>query len=110
MCMPEETRASRKSSGAASFLPNLIDRMFSTVETFAERLMTIVSESADEVMGRAVQRLFGLLLVIVGIAFILSGIGEIVNQVLGTRGAGEVIVGVLLLSLTAAVFLFIRRK
>lgn len=108
--MSEESRASKKSSTDASFLPNLIDRMFSTVEVFADRLMTIVSESADGVVTRAVQRLFGLLLIIVGVAFILSGIGEILNQMFGTRGAGEVIVGALLLSLTAAVFIIIRRK
>ncbi len=108
--MAEETRTGKKSSSAASFLPDLINRMFSTVEVFADRLMTIVSESADGVVTRAVQRLFGLLLIIVGVAFILSGIGEILNQMLGTRGAGEVIVGALLLSLTAAVFIIIRRK
>lgn len=108
--MSEETRTHKKSSGAASFLPNLIDRMFSTVETFAERLMAIVSDSVEGVVSQAVQKLFGLLLVIVGIVFILAGVATILNQILNTDGAGEVIVGALLLALTAAIFIIIRRK
>lgn len=108
--MPDTARSNRKTSGAAAFLPNLIDRVFSTVETFAERLMGIVSESADGVVSRAVQKLFGLLLVIVAIAFILSGIAEILNQTFQAPGMGEIAVGALLLAMTATVTLAIRKR
>ncbi len=107
--MPEENRSTRKTS-SASFLLNLVDRVFGTVETFVSQLMTIVSESADGVVSRAVQKLFGLLLIMVGIGFILSGVAKIINQLLDSVGVGEIVVGALLLCITAIVITLIRKK
>lgn len=108
--MPETTRTHRKTEGTSAFIPNLIDRVFGTVESFVERLMGIISESADQVVSRGIQKLFGLLLVIVGIAFILSGLSQIIDQLFQSVGVGQIVVGALLLTLTAIVMLVVRKR
>ena len=109
--MSEETRARRKNPEAAwSFVPDFLDRMFDTVELFTGRLMQLLSETAEVLVARAVQRLFGLLLLGVGIVFILVGGAEILNQIFRFPGVGELLVGAFLLFVTSLVLLVTRRR
>lgn len=109
--MSEETRARRKNPEAAwSFVPDFLDRMFDTVELFTGRLMQLLSETAEVLVARAVQRLFGLLLLGVGIVFILVGGAEILNQIFRFPGVGELLVGAFILFVTSLVLLVTRRR
>lgn len=109
--MPEETRSRRKSTEASwSFVPDFLDRMFDTVEVFTGRLMQLFSETAEVLVTRAVQRLFGLLLLGVGIVFILVGGAEILNQIFRFPGVGELLVGAFILFVTSLVMLATRRR
>lgn len=109
--MPEETRARRKNTETGwSFVPDFLDRMFDTVEIFTERLMHLLSDTAETLVTRAVQRLFGLLLLGVGIVFVLVGGAEILNQIFRFPGVGELIVGAFILFVTSIVLLATRRK
>lgn len=108
--MPEETRSRRKTTESWSFIPNFLDRIFGTVETFAERLLLLASDTAETLVARAVQRLFGLLLLGVGIVFILVGGSKVLNQIFRFPGVGEMLVGTVLLLVTSILLLITRRK
>lgn len=108
--MSEEKVNRKKTTEPWSFVPTFIDKMFGTVESFAERLLAIVADSADGVVSRGVQRLFGLLLIILGIAFILTGIAKVINQIFDLVGVGEIVAGILLLSVTALVTIVVRKQ
>lgn len=109
--MSEETRSRRKNTEASwSFVPDFLDRMFDTVEVFTGRLMQLLSETAEALVTRAVQRLFGLLLLGVGIVFILVGGAEILNQIFRFPGVGELLVGAFILFVTSLVMLATRRR
>lgn len=108
--MPEESRAHKNDSEAWSFIPDFLDRMFDTVEVFTGRLMTLLSDTAETLVTRAVQRLFGLLLLGVGIVFILSGGAKVLNQLFLFPGIGEMVVGAFILFVTSILLLVTRRR
>lgn len=109
--MPEEVRSRRKTQETPwSFVPDFLDRMFHTVEVFAERLLQLGSDTAEALVTRAVQRLFGLLLLGVGIVFILAGGAKILNQLFRFPGVGEMLVGFFILFATSMVLLITRRR
>ena len=108
--MPETVRANKKTTESWSFVPDFLDRMFGTVEVFTERLLALASETAEILVTRAVQRLFGLLLLGVGIVFILVGGAKLLNQLFRFPGVGEMLVGAFLLLVTSILLLVTRRR
>lgn len=108
--MPEEVRTKKKQPEAWSFVPDFLDRMFDTVEVFTGRLMTLLSDTAETLVTRAVQRLFALLLLGVGIVFILSGGATVLNSLFRFPGIGEMIVGAFILFITSLILLVTRRR
>ncbi|TXH02869.1 MAG: hypothetical protein E6R05_03670 [Candidatus Moraniibacteriota bacterium] len=108
--MPVESRTRKKSPEAWSFVPDFLDRMFETVEVFTGRLLLLFSDTAETLVTRAVQRLFGLLLLGVGIVFVLSGGAEVLNQLFRFPGIGDMIVGAFLIFVTSIILLVTRRR
>lgn len=108
--MSDEERSRKKNTEAWSFVPDFVDRMFGTVEVFTSRLLALLSETAETLVTRAVQRLFGLLLLGVGVVFILVGGAKLLNQLFRFPGVGEMLVGAFLLFVTSILLLVTRRR
>ena len=84
--------------------------MFGTVESFIDRISVLAEDRAHIVINRAVQRLFALLLLGVGIVFVLSGSAEVINALVRFPGIGQIAVGTFILVITSIVMLFSRRR
>lgn len=95
----------RNKGEESSFLEKAVD----TVEGFAGRLSGIVSSTVEEIINHAVQKLFGLLLLGMGIVFFLSGGATLLSGVLGLPGSGQMIIGVFILLVTS-LFIVLTRK
>lgn len=93
-----------------SFIPYFVERMFGTVESFNDRISVLAEDRAHIVINRAVQRLFALLLLGVGIVFVLSGSAEVINALVRFPGIGQIAVGTFILVITSIVMLFSRRR
>lgn len=93
-----------------SFIPYFVERMFGTVESFIDRISVLAEDRAHIVINRAVQRLFALLLLGVGIVFVLSGSAEVINALVRFPGIGQIAVGTFILVITSIVMLFSRRR
>ncbi len=104
-------KISKEESGPErwSFIPYFVERMFGTVESFIDRISSIAEDRAQSVINRAVQRLFGLLLLGVGIVFLFSGAAEVITQIAGIPGVGQLVVGLLILLVTGFALLLSRR-
>jgi|GEM_PF-4129204 len=99
-----------ESTDGWSFIPYFVERMFGTVEGFVERLSDIVTDRAQSLVYRAVYRLFGFLLLVVGIFFFLSGTAELINGIMKFPGVGQMAVGTFILLVTGSVMLLGRRR
>lgn len=111
--MPENTKKTREEKESVerwSFIPYFVERMFGTVESFIERISVVAETQAQSVINRAVQRLFALLLLGVGIVFLLSGGAQVINQIVQFPGIGQIAVGGFILLVTGIVMLFSRRR
>lgn len=111
--MPENTKKTREEKESPerwSFIPYFVERMFSTVESFIERISVVAEDRAQSVINRAVQRLFALLLLGVGIVFVLSGGAQVINTLVQFPGIGQIAVGTFILIVTGIVMLFSRRR
>lgn len=111
--MPENTKKIREEKDGPerwSFIPYFVERMFGTVESFIERISIVAEDRAQSVINRAVQRLFALLLLGVGIVFLLSGGAQVINQIVQFPGIGQIAVGGFILLVTGIVMLFSRRR
>ena len=93
-----------------AFIPYFVERMFGTIESFVERLTDIASDRAEHLINRAIQRLFALLLLGVGITFLLTGGAEVINGLVNFPGVGQMVVGTFILLVTSIVMLFTRRR
>ena len=93
-----------------SFIPYFVERMFGTVESFIERISVVAEDRAQSVINRAVQQLFRLLLLGVGVVFLLLGTAEVLNQTMRFPGIGQIIVGTVLLMVTGLVMFIARRS
>lgn len=111
--MPENTkkvREEKESPERWSFIPYFVERMFGTVESFIDRISVVAEDRAQSVINRAVQRLFALLLLGVGIVFVLSGGAQVINTIVQFPGIGQIAVGTFILIVTGVVMLFSRRR
>lgn len=110
--MPDtsSSRPRKRETDKESVLPHFVERMFGVAEVFTSRFMDILSSSTEELISRAAQRFFVLLLLGVGIVFMLSGSADILNQMLRYPGIGEVAVGAMLLFVTSTMLLVQRNK
>lgn len=89
--------------------PSFLDRAVGTVEDVAGRLSTIVSTTVETITNQAIQKLFGLLLLGMGIVFFLSGGATLMSGALGLPGSGQMIIGVFILLVTS-LFIVLTRK
>lgn len=111
--MPENIRKIREEKENPerwSFIPYFVERMFGTVESFIDRISVVAEDRAQLVINRAVQRLFALLLLGVGVVFLLSGGAQVINQIVEFPGIGQIAVGTFILIVTGIVILFSRRR
>ncbi|MFZ1626915.1 MAG: hypothetical protein WAT81_03890 [Candidatus Moraniibacteriota bacterium] len=111
--MPEnikKLKEEKESPDRWSFISYFVERMFGTVESFIERISIVAEDRAQSVINRAIQRLFGLLLLGVGIVFLLSGGAQVINQIVQFPGIGQIAVGGFILLVTGIVMLFSRRS
>lgn len=111
--MPEEmkkTQGEKESRERWSFIPYFVERMFGVVESFIDRISALAETRAQSVINRAVQRLFALLLLGVGVVFVLSGGAEVINTLVRFPGIGEIAVGTFILLVTSIVMLSTRRR
>lgn len=89
--------------------PTFIEKAVGTVEDFAGRLSTIVNTTVESITNQAIQKLFGLLLLGMGIVFFLAGGATLLSGVLGLPGSGQMIIGVFILLVTS-LFIVLTRK
>lgn len=106
----KKTRGEKESPERWSFIPYFVERMFGTVESFIDRISVVAEDRAQSVINRAVQRLFALLLLGVGIVFVLSGGAEVINTLVHFPGIGQIAVGAFILIVTGTALLFSRRR
>ena len=106
----KKTREEKEAPERWSFIPYFVERMFGTVESFVERIAGIVRDQAQEAVNRTMQKLFGLLLLVVGITFFLAGGAEVINQVVRFPGVGQMVVGTVLLLVTGVVMSLMRPR
>lgn len=111
--MSENTKKIREEKDGPerwSFIPYFVERMFGTVESFIDRISILAETKAQSVINQAVQRLFVLLLLGVGIVFVLSGSAQVINTIVQFPGIGQIAVGTFILVVTGIVTLFSRRR
>lgn len=89
-------------------IPVVVERVLGTIEGFADTLLSKVNASADSIIDRWVQKLFGLLALGAGMIFFLAGGAKMIDTALGAPGAGSMIIGVVMLLLTAIIILMRR--
>lgn len=89
---------------------SLFERVLGTVENFGNTLLNSISNKAEELVNQGVHRLFGLLILATGMIFFLIGAAQVMNQLFQFQGVGEMIIGTLILLVTAIVLLIFRKR
>ncbi len=93
-----------------SFVPYVVEQMFGTAEKFVGRLTDIATGRAELFVNRAIQRLFLLFLLGVGITLFLFGGADAINGLVNFPGVGQMVVGTFILLVTGIMILSSRRR
>ena len=108
--MKEERLKKETEEKNEGLVPTLLEKLVDAVDLFASGLIRTVSDTAEDLVNRGMQRLFGLLLTGVGLVFLLTGGAMALNDVLDYPGIGQIIVGAMILTFTSLFFLVPRSK
>lgn len=106
----KKTTRARRSDSDGLWMSYLLDGIFGSIQSFVGGVVGSVEEAVRTIASRLAKQAFIFFLVFLGLAFLLVGLSRLLSVILQMPGAGEALMGIIILLFSLVLYVFTRDK
>ncbi|OIQ04392.1 MAG: hypothetical protein COZ86_02685 [Candidatus Moranbacteria bacterium CG_4_8_14_3_um_filter_41_13] len=108
--MPEKKEVHHKKESSETSIPGLLlDGVMKSVQSFIDEALQSVHKRVDIFFGKVAKKVFLFGLGFFGMLFLFVGLAKILSVLVGVPGAGETLMGLMMLVIVFIVYTFERK-
>ncbi len=105
----KKTTRTRKTENGHLWISYLLDGIFGSIQSFVSGAVESIEEAVQAIASRLAKQAFIVFLAFLGIAFLLVGLSRLFSAILQMPGAGEALMGIVILLLSLVLYMFTRK-
>lgn len=107
--MEQKARAQKSKNKDGVFTKFLLENIFGVIKSFVDGMFKNAEETASVFTKNLILRAFLILFIFLGVVFLLIGMARLLSAQYQFPGAGETLVGLLVLLVSFVLYAFIKK-